>query len=50
MSKGKRTVEVSEKEENLILLIRNLKYGELRIIVQDSEPTRAESIKESIRL
>lgn len=39
-----------EKEKNLIRLIREVKYGELRVIIQDGVPIRVEELKKSIKL
>ena len=49
MSKETAPIEITKREQKLIELIRELQHGELRIIVQDTEPVRAESIKESIK-
>jgi hypothetical protein len=38
------------KERKLIEMIRALKYGEMRIIIQESEPVRVEELKNSIKL
>lgn len=43
-------IELNEKEKNLIQIIRNLQYGEIRIIVQDGLPIRVEELKKSIKL
>ena len=40
----------SGAEKQLIHMIRELKYGEIRVIVQDGRPVRAEEIKKSIVL
>lgn len=41
---------LSEKEKKLVQMIRNLNFGELRVIVTDGVPTRVEEIKRSIKL
>ncbi|MCT4620799.1 MAG: DUF2292 domain-containing protein [Marinisporobacter sp.] len=46
----KENISVNEKEKKLINLIRSTEYGEIRIIVQDKYPIRAEEIKKSIKL
>ena len=43
-------VTVSEREKKLLDLIRTTKYGELKIIVQDSLPIRVQEIKKSFEL
>ena len=42
--------ELTEREDRLIDLLRELKYGEVQIFVQACEPVRVEVIKESIKL
>ena len=39
----------TEKEEQLLKLIRELGFGEVRIFVADGQPVRAEEIKKSIK-
>ena len=46
----KEQMQLSEKEEKLIHLIRDLKFGELRLFVADSQPVRLEEVKKSIKL
>jgi len=41
---------LTEREENLIRLIRNIEYGEVKIIVQNKQPIRVEEVKKSIKL
>ena len=45
--KGKSTY--TEKEKKLLQLIRELKFGEIRICVADGQPVRAEEIKRSVK-
>lgn len=40
---------ISEKEESLLNLIRDMGFGELRIFVADGQPVRAEEVKKSIK-
>ncbi|MBP3930101.1 MAG: DUF2292 domain-containing protein [Peptostreptococcaceae bacterium] len=40
----------SEKEERLLSIIRQVEYGEIRIIIQDGIPIRIEELKKSIKL
>ena len=49
MEQKKNVIQVTEKEEKLIRLIRELKFGEVHIYVADSQPVRAEEIKKSIK-
>ena len=46
----KEKVQLSEKEEKLIRLIREMKFGELRLFVADSQPVRLEEVRRSIKL
>ena len=46
----KEKIQLSEKEEKLILLIRELKFGELRVMIADSQPVRLEEVRKSIKL
>lgn len=39
----------TEKEEALLKLIRELKFGELHIYVADGQPVRDEEVKRSIK-
>ncbi len=41
---------MSEKEKNLVRLIRNIEYGEIKVIIQDKAPIRVEELKKSIKL
>lgn len=44
-------LSVTRKEEaNLLALIREIKYGELRVIIHDGKPIRVEDIRKSIKL
>jgi hypothetical protein len=48
--KQDRKIEVNEKEEKLISMIRETEYGEMKVIVQEGTPIRVEEIKKSIKL
>ena len=39
----------TEKEDKLLKLIRELKFGEVHIYVADGQPVRAEEIKKSVK-
>ena len=43
-------ITVSEKEKTILDVIRNLDYGEVRVVVTGGVPTRIEEIKKSIKL
>ena len=45
----KKETRLTEKEERLIKMIRELGFGELHIYVADSQPVRAEEIKKSVK-
>ena len=40
---------ITERENKLLQLIRNLNFGEVRIYVADGQPVRAEEIKKSVK-
>ena len=42
-------LKLSEREAQLIKMIRELGFGEIRIFVADSQPVRAEEIKKSVK-
>ena len=44
-----KVIRLTEKEEKLIQIIRELKFGEIHIYVADGQPVRAENIKKSIK-
>ena len=46
----KEKMQLSEKEEKLIRLIREMKFGELRLFIADSQPVRLEEVRKSIKL
>ncbi len=46
----KERMQLSDKEEKLIRLIRELKFGEVRLFIADSQPVRLEEVKKSIKL
>ena len=46
----KQSLVLTEKEKALICMIRELKFGEIRIFVTDSQPVRAEEIRRSVKL
>ena len=50
MDEKKFMVQLSLPEKRVIELLRNLDYGELRIIVNASKPIRVEEIKKSVQL
>lgn len=43
-------MNLNEKEEKLIKLIREVEFGEFKIVIQNSIPIRVEEIKKSIKL
>lgn len=50
MSDKKILQEITEKEKKILETIRNLDYGEVRVVVTGGVPTRIEEIKKSIKL
>jgi|GEM_PF-2293795 len=43
-------IKLTEAETNLIRLIRDLRHGKLEVFVQESQPVRAENVRQSIKL
>lgn len=41
---------LTEKEKKLIRLLREIDYGEVKIVVQDKQPVRIEEVTKSIKL
>lgn len=55
MSDNKIKNELSElkltaEEEKLIKIIREIEFGEVRVVITNGKPTRIEEIKKSIKL
>jgi len=50
LDKETKQMMLTEKEARLIEIIRNLDFGEVRVVIQDGVPTRLEEIKRSIKL
>ena len=48
--KEKERSQNSEKEEKLLQMIREIKFGEIHLFVADGQPVRIEEIKKSIKL
>ncbi|WP_246566246.1 DUF2292 domain-containing protein [Tissierella simiarum] len=48
--KSDNGIKLNEQEENLIDLIRETEFGEIKIIIQNSIPIRVEEVKKSIKL
>ena len=42
--------ELTDKEKELINLIRTLDYGEISVIIQEGQPVKIEEIIKSIKL
>ena len=41
---------LSEKEEHLLQIIKNIGYGEIKVIIQEGKPIRVEELRKSIKL
>lgn len=46
----KVTVRITAREQQVLNLIRELNYGELRVLVRDGQPCRVEEIRKSIQI
>ena len=43
-------ITLNAQERRLVLMIREIKFGELRLFVSDGKPIRAEEIIKSVKL
>lgn len=50
MEEKKKVVLLSEQEQKVIDIMRNINYGELRVVINNSKPVRVEEIKKSVQL
>ena len=50
MDEKNKKLILSEEEERVIQLMREISFGELRVIINNSKPIRVEEIKKSIQL
>ena len=50
MDEKNKKLILSEEEEKVIQLMREISFGELRVIINNSKPIRVEEIKKSIQL
>lgn len=50
MEAKKNSVILTEEEQKVIEIMRSISFGELRIVINNSKPTRVEEIKKSIQL
>lgn len=46
----KENYKVDGKEEKLLKIIKEIKFGEIKVIIQDGLPIRVEELKKSIKL
>ena len=46
----KRPMPVTEKEQKLIELLREIRFGDLHLYVADGQPVRVEEVRKSIKL
>ncbi|MBR4079210.1 MAG: DUF2292 domain-containing protein [Christensenellaceae bacterium] len=50
MEQQTKMMEVTRQEAKLIRLIRSIEYGEVRVMIKENAPIRAEEIRRSIQL
>ena len=50
MERREKDIILTREEEKLIRLIRSIGYGEVRVIIKERKPVRAEEIRRSIQL
>ena len=41
---------LSEQEKKVIAVLREMKYGEVKIVIQDGVPVRIDEIRKSIKI
>ncbi|MCQ2452735.1 MAG: DUF2292 domain-containing protein [Oscillospiraceae bacterium] len=49
-SRNDEKFPITEKEERLLRLIREIKFGEFQVHIADGQPVRVEEIRKSIKL
>lgn len=45
-----KEIPLTKEENNLIKIIREIDFGEVRVIITDGRPIRVEEIRKSIKL
>ena len=43
-------LRLTEKEEKMIRLLRDVQYGEIRVFLTEGQPVRIEEVRKSIKL
>ncbi len=41
---------LSEQEKKVITILREIKYGEIKVVIQDGIPVRVDEIRKSIKI
>ena len=49
MEQQTKTMDLTNQEAKLIRLIRSIEYGEVRVVIKENTPIRAEEIRRSIQ-
>ena len=47
---ARENATLSEQEKRVIDILRELKYGEVKVVVQDGVPIRVDEIRKSIKI
>jgi len=50
MEEKKKSFLLTEQEIKVIEIMREIKYGELRVVINNEKPIRVEEIKKSVQL
>ena len=45
-----KSTPLTEAEEKVLMIIRDIKYGEVKVVIQDGVPVRVDEIKKSIKI
>jgi len=43
-------ITLSEQEKKVITILREIKFGEVKVVVQDGVPVRVDEIRKSIKI
>ena len=50
MKKGAVQVALSDQEKRVVDILREIKYGEVKVVIQDGVPVRVDEIRKSIKI
>ena len=50
MADTKKIAQPTEAEQKVLAILREVKFGEIKVIIQDGIPIRVEEIRKSIKI